>query len=736
MPSPRPSVDSTATMRLTGDDIPKLNVRQLKEHLSAIGVDSSECVEKHELVSLLTFSIETKGGGALRQSNKDKEACQRVEDELAKRRVMQKHLDDIATLNAESLEKTLSSSQKLLEERASAMQLLLSRNNSTPDDVASSISPLFDALFATMDTCDAASVSAMPPRRAVHGAASTVSQNLLTRTYPAASYALTGLLRASAEYIKFTVDRARNPSSLKEEADRKKQYETWRKSRVEHGDGPKVKDTVALSVTLCGGGVITLPDRSRTLEKGDEYKFEARLLDKVGEVKMQLAEMLGIPPAAIDFRVAARSLPNRSTLAENDIVEGANIFMFLVEEGFDADASNSNMRKPSTLSTASGDRKASSVSVSSAKLDVRGSPATRKASAVSVKSADGNGSPAVSRKVSTDDRPDGGNDNDEEDDENTQEEVVDPKVLAARTQIDGLKVEVEKVQREFDFASRRFDTMKASRGSDKKVAKATMKVQGQKLDLLRNEILKLQMSVGDDDVEKRGWLVRTKMKNKVVKDSKWKKRFCVLQSEIKMWDGNRAIRDVVLLCYKEDPQKSANAELEMSIDLRESRADLALFYRKKEHVFYVTTNVKDWVFQAESAADMLQWVKAIQTSVHGKGDQMVVPTAGVQSPAAAKKRAAGSGGDANSVDPMDLVIRAYDEGDRRERAIASCEYIPINAGSKDLEFGVNDVIIVSKKNADGWWEGECRGKTGQFPSSFVEILDIEKLKAKKKASVS
>ncbi|GAB2287614.1 SH3 domain-containing protein 3 [Dionaea muscipula] len=46
---------------------------------------------------------------------------------------------------------------------------------------------------------------------------------------------------------------------------------------------------------------------------------------------------------------------------------------------------------------------------------------------------------------------------------------------------------------------------------------------------------------------------------------------------------------------------------------------------------------------------------------------------------------------------------------------------PFNAESeKELNLTVGDYIVVRKVSPSGWWEGECKGKAGWFPSAYVE----------------
>ena len=55
-----------------------------------------------------------------------------------------------------------------------------------------------------------------------------------------------------------------------------------------------------------------------------------------------------------------------------------------------------------------------------------------------------------------------------------------------------------------------------------------------------------------------------------------------------------------------------------------------------------------------------------------------------------------------------------------ERAKVTFDYEPENPD--ELKLTVGDILIVINKEEEGWWEGELKGKTGMFPSNFVEVL--------------
>ncbi len=57
--------------------------------------------------------------------------------------------------------------------------------------------------------------------------------------------------------------------------------------------------------------------------------------------------------------------------------------------------------------------------------------------------------------------------------------------------------------------------------------------------------------------------------------------------------------------------------------------------------------------------------------------------------------------------PPDVFVRALGR------------YVGAEAG--ELSIDVGDVIRVTRKDDSGWWEGECRGRVGWFPSNFCQV---------------
>nr|XP_012220622.1 PREDICTED: uncharacterized protein LOC105671228 [Linepithema humile]XP_012220623.1 PREDICTED: uncharacterized protein LOC105671228 [Linepithema humile] len=60
------------------------------------------------------------------------------------------------------------------------------------------------------------------------------------------------------------------------------------------------------------------------------------------------------------------------------------------------------------------------------------------------------------------------------------------------------------------------------------------------------------------------------------------------------------------------------------------------------------------------------------------------------------------------------------KGERAEQCRAIYQY---SANLNDeLSLSPGDLITVHQKQADGWWIGECRGRTGIFPATYVQVI--------------
>ncbi|CAH1227704.1 SH3KBP1 [Branchiostoma lanceolatum] len=70
-----------------------------------------------------------------------------------------------------------------------------------------------------------------------------------------------------------------------------------------------------------------------------------------------------------------------------------------------------------------------------------------------------------------------------------------------------------------------------------------------------------------------------------------------------------------------------------------------------------------------------------------------------------------------------VTRRPQAEKTRKLRCKAHYSYAPENTDELRLEVG--DVIEILKQEEEGWWEGSLNGKSGVFPSNFVEVIKEE-----------
>lgn len=71
-----------------------------------------------------------------------------------------------------------------------------------------------------------------------------------------------------------------------------------------------------------------------------------------------------------------------------------------------------------------------------------------------------------------------------------------------------------------------------------------------------------------------------------------------------------------------------------------------------------------------------------------------------------------------TVDSAEVVTTAKTEHAEQCRAIYQ-----YSANLNDeLSLNPGDLITVHQKQADGWWIGECRGRTGIFPATYVQVI--------------
>eukprot|EP01135_Chromosphaera_perkinsii_P006897 Nk52_evm52s621 gene=Nk52_evmTU52s621 len=74
--------------------------------------------------------------------------------------------------------------------------------------------------------------------------------------------------------------------------------------------------------------------------------------------------------------------------------------------------------------------------------------------------------------------------------------------------------------------------------------------------------------------------------------------------------------------------------------------------------------------------------------------------------------------------PSSYVKKAEMEGSRTAKAVY--DYSPAETEDDGLSFKEDDIVRILQKTETGWWQGECNGKRGWFPSNYVEMLDDSK----------
>ena len=84
---------------------------------------------------------------------------------------------------------------------------------------------------------------------------------------------------------------------------------------------------------------------------------------------------------------------------------------------------------------------------------------------------------------------------------------------------------------------------------------------------------------------------------------------------------------------------------------------------------------------------------------------------------------AGSKANANESTPASNKVLGKGGKKILEICISRYNYSANRDDELDLKKG--DKVLVVEKENDGWWKGECNGKTGWFPNNYVDIADTK-----------
>ncbi|KJE98174.1 hypothetical protein CAOG_09172 [Capsaspora owczarzaki ATCC 30864] len=451
----------------------------------------------------------------------------------------------------------------------------------------------------------------------------------------------------------------------------------------------------------------------------DDVPFEVLPTSNIYEVKVQLAELFGLSSwQLIELTRIGRPLRNPSTVADCQLTDDAVVFVLDHEMPSSQQAPQPKAPNaiPSSASVASMRSLGQAASTLAASPDVPASPT-----------------------------PD-------------PQAVAHEKAARLQTQMEELQAAIAAAEKEKQFSLDALNKLAGERKKDKvaiAAAKADFRDKSDRLDFVQRELVKLRAE-GEDVVNNdlKGWFNRCKKKGS--SESSWKRNFLVFTNEVHMWNGNEAIRDVSLNFYTMDITKTAFPKLKFRLDLTGSRTDIAYTYKKRQNVFLVqTADGKEYLLQAEDQLTMHLWVKSIQAAC-GLGDEaikssMLATTRKTVGKKEAKKMAnalkslstppssapptptlsAPTSASASALGSVAPVVLAH--------AQAMMNYEPVNAGAFDLKFNAGDIVLVTHRGADGWWEGMCRGKSGRFHESFVKEIDRQaasKLVAQEKQAMS
>ena len=152
-----------------------------------------------------------------------------------------------------------------------------------------------------------------------------------------------------------------------------------------------------------------------------------------------------------------------------------------------------------------------------------------------------------------------------------------------------------------------------------------------------------------------------------------------------------------------------------------SQNEEELSIRKNDRLLIVDDNGTWWQVQNEHHQSGLVPSNYLQRTDFNKGKKSIVQKI------FSRKGSSGSPSDSNEppgyaapeyVSTSDSFTGKVDE------AIVKYNYTPVREDEVALTKG--DRVYVLEKEGDGWWRGEANGKTGWFPSNYVEIIKTDK----------
>lgn len=149
-----------------------------------------------------------------------------------------------------------------------------------------------------------------------------------------------------------------------------------------------------------------------------------------------------------------------------------------------------------------------------------------------------------------------------------------------------------------------------------------------------------------------------------------------------------------------------------------SQNDEELSIKKSDKLLILNDSETWWQVQNERHQSGLVPSNYLQRTDFSKGKKSIVQKI------FSRKGSSGGPSDPNTEPPgyaaPEFVPSRDTFSGKVDEAIAKYNYTPVREDEVALTKG--DRVNVLEKEGDGWWRGEANGKTGWFPSNYVEII--------------
>ena len=152
-----------------------------------------------------------------------------------------------------------------------------------------------------------------------------------------------------------------------------------------------------------------------------------------------------------------------------------------------------------------------------------------------------------------------------------------------------------------------------------------------------------------------------------------------------------------------------------------SQNEEELTIKKSDRLLIVNDSGTWWQVQNERHQSGLVPSNYLQRTDYNKGKKNIVQKI--------FSRKGSSGGPSDHIEPPGyeapecVSTSSESSTDRVDEAIVKYNYTPVREDEVALTKG--DRVYVMEKEGDGWWRGEANGKTGWFPSNYVEIIKAD-----------